>query len=281
VSAFLAEIVGWLNVVANAIARFVLAPLGFLPGWLSNTLVACVTGLGLLVLFKHTSHQKAIGRVRDGIQADLLTLKLYKDSFSVTLRAQAGVFKGALLLLVHAIPPLLVMIVPVCLLLAQLGLWYQHRPLRPGEETVVTMTLNGDVDAPWPDVALASPPAAEVAAGPVRALSKRELCWRLTAARPGDEPLLFRVGDEDIEKEFVVGAGVARISIERPGQKWADILLHPAERPFARDAAVRSIEIEYPERRSWTSGADSWVVFFFVVSLAFSFLLRPVLRVRI
>jgi len=40
---------------------------------------------------------------------------------------------------------MLVMIVPISLLLAQMGLWYQSRPLSPGEETVVTVKLNDNI----------------------------------------------------------------------------------------------------------------------------------------
>jgi len=36
------------------------------------------------------------------------------------------------------------MAVPVTLLLGQLALWYQARPLRVGEDTVITLELNGD-----------------------------------------------------------------------------------------------------------------------------------------
>ena len=38
---------------------------------------------------------------------------------------------------------MLVMVVPVILILGQLSLWYQARPLRVGEEAVVTLKLNG------------------------------------------------------------------------------------------------------------------------------------------
>ena len=40
----LAQIVVWLNIVANAVGRVLLAPLAAVPGWLSNTIVAAVLG---------------------------------------------------------------------------------------------------------------------------------------------------------------------------------------------------------------------------------------------
>jgi len=107
---FVAQIISWVNVLTNAFGRFFLSPIAVLPGWLSNAIISAVTGVCLLVIFKYTSNQNAIGKIRDNIKANLLALKLFRDSISVTLHAEVRIFKGALLLLVHAIPPMLVMI---------------------------------------------------------------------------------------------------------------------------------------------------------------------------
>src|SRR5262249_52500652 len=149
-----------LNGVTNALGR-VLAPIGLLPGWLSATLVAVVTGVAMLVAFKYTSNQRAIKRVRSDIRANLLTVKLFKDSFAVGLRAQGRVLRGAFRLLLLAVVPILVMAVPMVLLLAQLGLWYQAAPLPVGEEAVVTVQLSGEPGTPLPAVELSPDDAVE------------------------------------------------------------------------------------------------------------------------
>ena len=48
-----------------------------------------------MIIFKYTSNQKAIGRVRDHIKANMLALKLFKDDMSVTFKSQGRVFGGA------------------------------------------------------------------------------------------------------------------------------------------------------------------------------------------
>src|SRR5262249_9768491 len=141
VSFALAQIAAWLVFASNALGGGVLFPLGYLPGWLSATLVAAVTGVLLLVAVKYTSNQRAIKRVRDEVDANLLALKLFKDSTSVTLRSQARIVVGAFRLMLLAIVPMLVMALPVTLLLGQLSLWSQARPLRVDEKAVVTLAL--------------------------------------------------------------------------------------------------------------------------------------------
>src|SRR5688572_23322947 len=104
--------------MANALGR-VFAPIGVLPGWLSATLVAIATGLGMLVMFKYTSNQRAIKQVRRNIRANLLAVKLFKDNITVGLRAQINILVNAFRLLIFAVVPMLVMFVPMCLLLGQ------------------------------------------------------------------------------------------------------------------------------------------------------------------
>jgi len=277
----LAQLVAWINVVTNSLGELLLAPLMVLPGWLSNAIISAVAGVILLIIFKYTSNQRAIGRVRDAIKADMLALKLFKDSMAVTFEAQGRAFKGAFLLLVHAIRPMAVMILPVVLLLSQMGLWYQYRPLACGEEAVISMELRGDTERPWPDVTLELGGGGEVMTGPVRVFSKGEIYWKIKAGQEGYHGLIFAVDGQQFEKELAVGDEFMRVSVERPGQQWGHILLNPWEKPFGGDCVVQSVAINYPDRMSRTSGTDWWMVYFFVASLVFALMFKPFLKVRI
>jgi hypothetical protein len=72
-----------------------------------------------------------------------------------------------------------------------------------------------------------------------------------------------------------------RVSQQRPGWSLSDALLHPSEPPFRPDAPVRAIEIDYPRRDSWTSGTDSWVIYWFAVSMVAALCFRRVLNVHV
>ncbi len=279
---FAAQIAVWLNTVMNGLAKFLLAPMiGTLPGWLSNTIISAVTGVVLMVIFKYTSNQQAIGRVRDNIKANMLALKLFKDSMAVTLQSQGRLFQAALLLLVHAVRPMLVMIVPVSLILPQLALWYQYRPLIPGESAVVIMKLTGNADARWPTVSLQSTPAAEVTTGPVRVLSKREIYWEIKARENGIHSLVFQVDQHKVEKELAIGKGFTPVRVERPAWHWTSILYNPREKPFSPKSPVESVSITYPDRPAWTSGTDWWMAYFFIASMVFALIAKPFLKVKI
>jgi hypothetical protein len=277
----LTQVIVGLNALANALGRPLLAPVGSMPGWLSATLVAAVTGVFLLLIFKYTSNQAAIKRVRNDIDANLFTLKLFKDATPVVLRAQAGMIGGALRLFVLAIVPMLVMMVPVLLLLGQLSLWYQHRPLHVGEETVVVLKLNGDPADPMPAVELEPSPSTEVITGPVRVPSQREAVWVVRPLQEGLHRLSFRADEQSVTKDLAVGDGFMRVSPRRPGWEWSDALLNPAEPTFPASSPVQSVEIDYPDRPSWTSGTDMWVIYWFVVSMVAAFCAKPFLKVNL
>jgi hypothetical protein len=277
----LAHAAVWLNVPANAVGRYVLSPMGLLPGWLAATVVAVVSGVLLLVVFKYTSDQRAIKRVRDDINAHLLALKLFKDSASVAFQAQGRVLLGALRLFLLAVVPILVMAVPVSFLFVQLGLWYDSRPLRVGEDAVITLKLNGAADAPSADVYLEPADATETMVGPVRVLSEHEVCWDVQARKDGYHRLVFHVDGQAVDKELAVGDGLMRVITRRPGWDWRDALENPGEQPFGADSVVRSIEIDYPQRSAWTCGAGWWVAYWIAVSMIAALCFRRVLNVNV
>jgi hypothetical protein len=277
---WLTHIVVVLNTAANALGTL-LYPISWLPGWLSVTLVSVVTGIVLLVIFRYTSNQNAIKRVRRSIRANRLAGRLFSHNMRVGIRAQGRVLLGALRLLFLAIVPMLVMLVPVVLLLGQLSLWYQAQPLRIGDETVITLKLNGPAESAIPVIELAPSAAIEDKSGPVRIVSQREVCWSVVARENGYHRLQFRIGDQTYEKELAVGNGFMRVSPLRPGWDWSDALLNPLEKPFNSESSVRSIEIEYPTRPTWVSGTDTWVIYWFGVSLVAGFALRHRLGVNL
>ncbi len=278
---FLVKIVIALNTAMNAVGENMLAPLMTMPGWQSNAIVSAIAGVLLMLLFKYTSNQSAIGRVRDSIKAHMLVLKLFKDSIAVTLQAQGTIFKGAFLLIFYALRPMLVMILPVSLLLSQLSLFYQARPLLPGEEAIVTIQLADDIGDDWPDVKVALMDTAAISIDKTIVYGKNQILWKIRAEVPGISYIIFQVDNESVGKELAIGDGFMKTSIMKPGPKLGDLLLHPWETPFAADSVVQSITIEYPDRISKTSGTDWWIGYFFVVSMIAAVIFIPIFKVRI
>ena len=113
-----------------------------------------------------------------------------------------------------------------------------------------------------------------IEAGPVP--GGHEVYWRIRGGEPGTHTLAFEVNGKTVEKELVVSEEFRRVNPKRTSARWVDQILYPAESIIPADSGVLSIEVLYPHVDSWIYGADYWLVFFFVVSMAVALFLSLV-----
>lgn len=270
-----------LNKISNAIGALCLQPVAILPGWLSITLISAVMGVVLLTIYKYTSNQKAIASIRDNIKANMLAIKLFNSGFMVTFKAQLVIIACSFRLLFHSIVPMVVMAVPVSLFLGQMAMWYQFRPVNLTDDPVIVKLKLNDAFEQWSNVSLKTKTSELSILGQVRIFSRNEIIWKLKPLINGDHTLTFQVADQIVDKKISVGTSFQRLSAMRPGSNLTDILLYPLEKPFDSRSIVQSIFIDYPERKSYVSGTNWWILYFCFVSIIFAFIAKPFLNVRI
>lgn len=275
----IAQLIAWLNGGMNALFAPLDEPLRSAPAWLSLIVISAVLGVVLIGLFKYTSPQTAIGRVRDRIKANLLAMKLFKDSVPAVLKSQGRVFAAAFMLLVYSVPPLLVMILPFSLVLGQLGTWYEFKPLEVNEEAVIEMQLSAD--HPLPQVVLEPTDVVRIVAGPVRVPSEKRVYWKIEAMQPGLHELHFKVGDEHIDKQVAIGDDRMPVSMMRPSMDVVDVVLYPSEKTFSPSSTVQSIAISYAGNTGILTGSGNWVITLFIVSMLAALAVKPVFRVKL
>ena len=273
----LSPVLAAVNPICTAIGDAVYAVLSRLPAWASLALLSAVTGVVMLIAFRYTSNQKAIGRAKDDIKACLLALKLYKDELRVTFRAQFRLAWAILRLQRYVLTPVLLMTAPMLLGLAQMGLRHQWRPLQPGEQTRIEMYVD-PANITSVSATLLPHPGVLVETAPIA--GEDSLVWRIRGGEPGRHILQFKVNGSLLDKELVVSDGFERVSAMRPGHHWTDQLLHPTESRLPAASPVESIEILYPHAGSWIHGADYWILTFFVVSMLTALVFKPFFNVR-
>jgi uncharacterized membrane protein (DUF106 family) len=276
----LTDILSLVNAAANTVGSVVFAPIAMVPGWLSITVISAVLGIPLFIIFKYTSNQRALTRTINDIKASLLAVRLYKDNISVTMKSEARLMRSSVELFVYSFIPVLIMSIPLSIILAQMGLWYQARPLQSGDAPVlVNLKLNNALEN-WPAVTLDPRPGARVVAGPVQIVSRKEICWMIQPVQEGTHLLKFQVGDQQIVKQLAIGRGFMRVSTKRPGTDAADVIMHPLEQPLSAAGPVDSISIAYPERKSFIYGTDWWLVYFCIISMISALLTSPFIKGR-
>lgn len=268
-----------LNPISNFLGDVVYTILSPLPVWFGITFISIVTGVVMLIAFRDLSNQDAIGRAKDDIKANLLAMKLFKDELRVVFMSQLNLLGAIFRLQRYVLTPVLWMTLPMLLGLAQMGVRYQWRPLQPGEPVIIK-AWHGETlsDSHEHNVRLTSGSDILVEAGPVS--GGGVTTWRVSGSKAGVHVLQLHVGDQTIEKQLVISEDFERVSALRPAGHWFDQLLHPVESALPSDSPVQSIEIVYPHIDSWIYGADYWVIYFFVVSMAAALILKPVFNVK-
>lgn len=247
------------------------------------TVISLLTSVGLLIVFKHTSNQKALERVKRKIHAGLFEIRLFNDDLRAIMKALFGILRHNLTYLRYSTAPMLWTLPPLVLVIAQLQFHYGYEGLRLGEPTLVKAhvkegAFGGEAK---PEVALRAPAGIAVDGPPVWIPSLGEMAWRVVPEAPGDYELEIELDGSTVAKSVLVSEGQARRSPVRV-RGFLDELLYPAEPPLPGDAPFESVSIDYPETDVEVFGLGMhWIIVYFALSLVFAFLLRGPFKVTI
>lgn len=269
-----------INSLLTNLFDFLLWPLRSLnPIW-ALTLVSCLSGLLMVWIFGKVSDQQTIRQVRDRIRGNLLGVRLYQHNIKVVLQLQGAILRDTLTYMKLSILPMLVLIVPVGLILAQLNLRFALRPLEAGHPALIKVKLR-DASYLKQDSHLQAPAAVHIETQGVRIEPQSEIAWRISAERLGYYSLKVVADGSEIEKALWVGEGWGAVSPIRTAHS-GDLLLYPGEPPIDPPGAIESVEVKYPPLTLSLFGWNvHWLVFFLPVSILFGFLGKRFLGVEL
>jgi hypothetical protein len=243
-----------------------------------------VTGIMMTYVFGKTSNQRALRRAADNIRAQLFAVKLFKEDLLVTFHCQMKLLRSTGTRLLHSVPPMLVMIVPLLLVLTQLAMRYEFRPLVKDQQAVVAVHIKPDAWNATRDITLNSGDGFVVETESLRDQKNSTIYWRVRADGSESKLLQWNLGDETISKVLPMAASptVLRISNpKRPGGSIWDQVLYPAESSLSADSPIESIDIQLTPRDTPILGwSIPWWVTFFLVSMLVAFIAGKFMRVQ-
>jgi hypothetical protein len=272
-----------LNAILTRLADWLLAPLSGHPT-AALIVAAVVCGAFMTIVFKHTSNQAALKRAAGRTRALLMSMRLFKDDLRVALKAQWELLVSIGRRLALSIPPLLVLCVPFVLILAQLALRYEHRPLTASDAAIVELRVRAEQWEAWRNAELIAPPGVRIETPPLRDAARHTVCWRVRADEPAHEPLRFAAGDDQIGKSLTAARdaeALATVSGLKPSTSIVERLLFPGEDACDGDSAVRNVKVQYPPRATPIFGVNiPWWGTFLIVSMLTALLLKPFVKVQ-
>lgn len=274
----------WLGLAFDVL----LMPFRQLPPIVGLSVASLLTAVPMLLVFRATSDQPRIEQVKRAMVAALFEIRLFNDDLPALFRAQGEMLRQNAAYLRLSLVPMLWMIVPIGLVVAQLEFRYGYSGVTPGQPVLVKAQLrhalaaNADAAAaaeasstPAPAAALEAPKEVRVLTGAVWFPSTREVIWQVTPDAPGEFVLNARIDSGTFTKTFEATDRVVRRSPVRMSAGFFGQLLNPAERPLPASGEVTSISIAYPSRAIRILRWDvPWIFVYFALSMAFAFLLR-------
>lgn len=242
--------------------------------------ISVVIGLLMVIVFKYTSDQKAIGRAKDQLKAHLLAVRLFQDQLPVVMRAYGWILRGTGSYLRLAFTPLLIAILPITFLIVQVDRYLGWLPLRPAQTFLVEARVE-DPNA-FNDVALQLPPELTSSAPAVHVTRDKEVVWRVVAEREGRYDINVATASQTVSKQVVVSTGLVRVSPVRLRDNFWERMLTSGEPALADNSPIQSIRVTYPQRVIGFAWLEwNWIVLFFVLSLIAGFIFKTVLGIQV
>jgi uncharacterized membrane protein (DUF106 family) len=268
------------NAAIAAIFDVILRPFGSLSPIWGLLAISVITGIVMVIIFKYTSNQAAIRKTKDKISAYFLEVRLFKDDLGLMLDAQRRILRTNLTYMRHSVTPMLIMFVPVVLILIQLGIRYENRPLRPGESALVKLRFAEPIDGL--DVAVQTDEGIRLETPLLRISEEREVDFRVGALEEGEHQLTISYGGGRITTPIYVSTQVERVYTERGKAAFAGFFFAPGQKPLPDDSLLESVTVLLPERELSVLGVDvHWLLFFFVVSVIAGYSLKGVFKVEV
>jgi len=263
----------------------ILTPFARLHPWVGLVVVSVVTGVVMLLIFGKTSNQVRIAETKDRLKAYIMEMWIFRNDTRVMFGSIGRVVLSNLQYLRHSLRPLVFLIIPVIVIMVQLGIRYENEPFMPGEQTVVTVKLREGALPTETPLELVGGGGVMPDSPALRVDADREVSWLVSARLPGKHELSFVVGDDEVvTKRMDVGpeGGLDVLSAVRARAGTWDAFLYPGEAPIPRDSVIESISLDYPQAHlSFLGLGVHWLLVFFIVSVAAGFALKGVFGIEV
>lgn len=246
------------------------------------------SAVGMLMVFKRFSNQAKIKAVRGKILGYFLEIGIYRDQFARVISSQGRILKHTLIYLRYMGPPFLIMLIPVLTLCMLIESRLGYLPLKVDNNFIVHAALDANT------ASSTAPPVSQVrcetSAGivletpPLRLAAEGEVFWRARLTQTGPQFIALTIGsnEDTVRKRIVTGGKPARFSPLKSKENTWNYVLQPAETPIAPDSHFKFLSVNYnPAAYPLLWWEVSPVVYFFILTMVFGFILKPFMKVNL
>jgi hypothetical protein len=242
--------------------------------------ISFLAGAAAVLVFRYTSNQRAMRRVKNRIQAHVLEVRLFPDQLTVVLRAYARILRFTLIYLGYTLRPVLILFIPMVIVLCQLNLRFSRVPLAPGDSFILKAKLMQPLA--FAPESLRLPHGLALTAPPVDIPMLQEVDWRIRANEKGVFSPALLIGGRLFTKRVVVSSDLVALHATRERTSVLNWFINPGEKPLPAAGPLRAIDVSYLPRAIRVGPfAVDWLVVFFVAALLSALVVKVLMRVEL
>ncbi len=287
----------FVNRIMSLIFDVVLTPFELLGTETALILMSGIFGILALIAFKFISWQGGIKSVKDKIKGNMIAIRIYQDDLRVVFKSVVAVFFRNFQYLALNFGPILPLLAPFALVLAQFVVRYGYDPLPvvseeraaamvSGEGTNILVQLKRGFEGDAKRMTLELPEGLHPVTKVARIASEGFLTVEVAAIKSFRGEIQVRLDGEVVAtKEVVAGDERSRrMQGQRVSSFWSS-WLYPAEDTFDGTNPVESISFIYPSRQLsvpyMPAGEFGVLLIFLIVSMAAGFAVLKPLNITI
>ncbi len=244
--------------------------------------ISAFSGVIFLWIYGKVSNQKGLKETKRKVMAYVLEVALYRHSIIVCLKAQLNLLKQGVRYVSFALIPLLILMVPCLLIMAQLNFHYQNRGIKNGEEVVVEVSFKDDVKDIM-DYSLTS--AIGKVSPALRIEDEGKIFWKIKNDNTNNANELFvklKANNNFLNIPIAIGEKSDPLFVTY-SKNIFESLMFPTKFSFTKNfPEIQSIKVSYPEKQQFYFGlALNWIWTFLIVSIFSGFIASKILKVEI
>lgn len=270
-----------INFLLNSLFELLLPSQAASP-WPLLLWASAITASVLVFLFAITSNQTAIRDSRNRFLARSMELLMFQHDLRVSLTACGRILAANGRYLSQFLLPMTVATVPLLVILIQVECWLAFRPLKVGEQAVLTVKMAPEHSVIQEPVQLRLAETLQLDSQPVRTPSTNEVAWRIRATADGPAWIDVIAAGFVERKSVVAGPQTARISTRRESGSFLNQVRWPSEPPLKQHSPILQIHLNYPHRQIlWNTTEVSWMAAMVGLTIVMSLVFGQLFGIRV
>ncbi|MGI6680906.1 MAG: hypothetical protein ACOX3T_05430 [Bdellovibrionota bacterium] len=272
-----------LNSILVAIFDIFLYPVRNFSDEIKILYISILSGIIFLLVYGKVSNQKGLKKTKRKVAARILEVALYRHSVKVCLNAQLELLKQGVRYLTYALVPLLILMIPALLIMAQMNFNFQNRGLKLNEDAIIEISFDKASDLF--DYSLSSDKG--TVSPSLRIEDESKVFWKFKVDN------IHTKENKNITLNLVQDGGSLSIPVKlsdngRPefstcSKSFFEAILFPSKYSISKDfKEIESISIRYPKAEQSYFGIKlNWIYVFLIVSILSGLVASKIFKVEI